>query len=328
MRKLFILIVVSLFSLQTFSQCSVGAIATNALCNGQCNGTAKVTSATGTAPFTYLWSPVGQTTDSIGGLCPGTYTVTMTDDNACTSTDVVTVLQPSPLTLFTAANPNTSCSVCNGQAFAIAGGGTPPYTYLWSNSMTGASISSLCAGTYRVTATDANGCMKTDSTDVLPPSPPTVSANDNPASCSSCPDGSSMATPVGGSGPYVYSWSDGQTTQTATGLLPATYTVCVTDANDCSACATVTVSFLTAIHSGVETSIHIIPNPAINFISITGNFGGKEIDYSILNMVGAVIKKGSINCNEKIIVSEFPQGIYFLKIQNSSGSFIKKFVKQ
>ncbi|HET6991368.1 MAG TPA: PKD domain-containing protein [Bacteroidia bacterium] len=72
----------------------------------------------------------------------------------------------------------------------------------------------------------------------------TVSANViSPASCSTCADGSAYGTMYGGTAPYTYSWSNGQTTQTATGLAPGSYTVCITDANGCSACNSVTVPY-------------------------------------------------------------------------------------
>ena len=206
-------------------------------CNGDCNGTAVVSVSGGSAPFTYLWStgPTA-TTASITGLCSGSYSVTVTDANGCTASASVLFLQPTPLTVVVSAS-NPSCNgASNGSLCAIAGGGTPGYTFLWQPvSQTTACITGLGAGTYTLTVTDSKGCIFT-SIDTLV-APLILNANAvvvNNVSCAGplC-DGSASSTPAGGTSPYTFLWSNGQTTSTATGLCAGSFTVTVTDANGC-----------------------------------------------------------------------------------------------
>ena len=134
----------------------------NVLCNGQCTGTAIVTSVTGTPPFSYNWSN-GQNTQSITGLCAGTYSVVINDSMNNAVTDTFTVFQPDPLSaLFSITEGAGSCSA---NAFVAASGGTPGYSYSWNTIpvQTTSSVAGLCAGIYTCTITDSNGCSKTDS---------------------------------------------------------------------------------------------------------------------------------------------------------------------
>ncbi|MFN4255730.1 MAG: reprolysin-like metallopeptidase, partial [Saprospiraceae bacterium] len=203
------------------------ATATNVPCFGGSTGTATSTASGGTAPYTRLWSN-GATTTTINNLTAGTYTVTVTDANGCTKTATATVSQPaSALSVaVTGVNPTSGS---NGSATAAASGGTAPYIYLWSNGGTGTTITGLAAGTYTVTATDANGCTATGSVTLTSPATLNVGVSGTNVSCFGGSDGTATATATGGSGSYTFAWSNGQTTQTATGLVAGTYTVTVSD---------------------------------------------------------------------------------------------------
>ncbi len=127
----------------------------NVLCNGNSTGSIDLTVSGGTSPYTYAWSN-SATTQDVSNLAAGTYTVTVTDANACTKTLSATITQPSALSL-----SKTQVDVlCNGNSTGsidlTVSGGTSPYTYAWSNSATTQDISGLVAGTYTVTVTDAN----------------------------------------------------------------------------------------------------------------------------------------------------------------------------
>jgi hypothetical protein len=130
-------------------------------------GTAEVYVITGTAPFTYLWSPGGQTTDSISGLSGGSYTVTVHDANGCsiTAVDSVPVIS-SVITGGAYASPYI-CPAVEGTAYANITNGNPPFTYLWTpGGQTTSGITGLTAGTYTVQVTDSTGCSQTFSTSV------------------------------------------------------------------------------------------------------------------------------------------------------------------
>lgn len=162
-----------------------------------------------------------------------TYTVTVTNAQNCTSTDNVVVTIPSPLSV--TITPTFISGTCQSTANAFAGGGTPNYTYLWSNTQTSSMATGLCANTdYYVTVTDANGCTAID----------TININ-NAISCSiittpsSCGDssGTASAVVVGGTFPYTYLWSNNETTIDIDSLTYGTYFLTVIDnINDTATC--------------------------------------------------------------------------------------------
>ncbi|MCB9185744.1 MAG: hypothetical protein H6601_03275 [Flavobacteriales bacterium] len=127
-------------------------------CNGASSGSVSVAVQGGTSPYTYLWSN-GATTSSVNGLAAGSYSVTVTDVNGCTKTCQTTVSQPNALSVDCSKVDGTCANNNQASVSVSASGGTAPYTYLWSNGATTASINGLAAGTYSVTVTDANGCI-------------------------------------------------------------------------------------------------------------------------------------------------------------------------
>jgi len=211
---------------------------TNVQCNGLCNGTASVTSTIGGhgIPYTYKWAPGGQTTTTITGLCPGTYTVTAKDDSNCTGTASVTITQPNPIVM----NPtqtNVSCfGACDGSATVNPTGGTPPYTYKWTpNVSTSNTASPLCAGNYKVVLTDAQGCKDSASFVITQPALLKANLTQTNVDCNGNCNGTAKVIPTGGTVPYTYLWSTGATTTNVSGLCasPPTYWVKVTDAHGC-----------------------------------------------------------------------------------------------
>jgi hypothetical protein len=220
---------------------------TNVSCNGGSNGSVTVTADGGTPEYTYSWNTnPAQTGATASGLAAGTYTVTVTDSNGCQSTSSVTITEPSALTSSISAQTNVSCNGgANGAATVTADGGTPGYTYSWSTSpaQTGTTASGLAAGSYTVTVTDSNGCQTTSSVTITEPLVLTssISAQTN-VSCNGGANGSATVTADGGTAPYEYTWSNGQMTQTATGLSAGSYTVTVTDNNGCHTTSTVIIT--------------------------------------------------------------------------------------
>ena len=134
----------------------------NVTCNGNSDGSATINATNGIVPINYLWSN-GTTGATINNLPSGTYTVTTTDAINSTGTFSISISQPSILQLNLTANNTSSAGASDGSANAQAGGGTPSYSYLWSNGATVSAINGLSEGSYQVTATDANGCTRTGS---------------------------------------------------------------------------------------------------------------------------------------------------------------------
>jgi hypothetical protein len=136
----------------------------NVTCNGLADGGLSANVSGGVGPYTYTWNNMDSTA-SIVGLSAGTYTLIITDANGCTASASETITEPAALVATAVVDSNTSCgNATDGGATAAAAGGTGPYTYMWNNSATTASITGVGAGKYWVTITDANGC--TDSASV------------------------------------------------------------------------------------------------------------------------------------------------------------------
>jgi hypothetical protein len=214
----------------------------NISCNGAADGGANASATGGTMPYTYAWSNAA-TTASITGVIAGTYTVTVTDQNGCTSSSSATVTEPAMFIAASAVDSNISCNgLSDGGATAAGTGGTMPYTYAWSNSATTASITGIIAGTYTVTITDANGCTSTSSSTVTEPIPlVATTVIDSTISCAGTATGGATTSATGGTMPYTYTWSNSATTASITGVVAGTYTTTVTDNNGCTQNTSITL---------------------------------------------------------------------------------------
>ncbi len=246
------------FSISSTPACTMTASIssqTDVACNGGATGSLTVTPLNGTAPYTYLWDDgSAQTTATATGLAAGTYEVTVTDANGCTATTSVEVTEPTTFVVSTIVTANVT--TCNGGATGTGSitlsGGTAPYTFTfgsttYSNIPDGTTIplGGLTAGTYNITATDANACTASSSMTITEPAALSANGVGTNESCTGN-DGSINLTVVGGNSPYTYVWSNAATTEDLTGLAPGTYDVTVTDAKGCTATESVTINAATA----------------------------------------------------------------------------------
>ncbi|MBN4061750.1 gliding motility-associated C-terminal domain-containing protein [Bacteroidales bacterium AH-315-I05] len=213
---------------------------TDVLCNGESTGIATVTPTGGTSPYTYSWSN-SQTDSTATGLAANTYSVTVTDAGSCTTDTTVTITEPSAIT-YTTDSIIAGCGTSTGTATITISGGTVPYNYSWENSQTDSSATGLAAGTYSVTVTDGNSCTVIDSVEITTSSPPTLSSSSDSVSCNGGSDGTAIVTPLGGTSPYTYLWSNSQSDSTATALGAGSYSVTVTDNVGCADSTNVTVN--------------------------------------------------------------------------------------
>jgi len=212
-------------------------------CNGNSTGSAQAQPTGGTPPYTYSWSN-GQTSQTATGLAAGPYTVTVTDANGCQAFESIEITEPDELIVSVTDQNDPSCFGNNdGNITVEAAGGTGDYNFNWDNAMSGAAITGLAAGTYEVTVSDENGCIAILSIELGEPDPLTVTFSSiEHVECFGDETGAATANPTGGTAPYSYLWSDGQTGQTASNLGAGNYTVTVTDANGCQAVNTVTIN--------------------------------------------------------------------------------------
>ena len=226
----------------------------NISCFGGNNGSIQLTVNAGTAPYTYNWNN-GATTQNLSNLTAGTYSVMVTDANGCTETQTVTLTQPQgALQISVASSQQVNCYNGNdGQITVNVIQGTPPYSYSWNNGATGSTITGLAAGTYTVTVTDANGCTETMSSTITQPQQALMmTGNTSSSNCLAGVGGSVSVSPVGGTAPYTYNWTNGANTQNLTNVPQGSYTVVITDANGCTAQSEFTVTDLSAFNAQAD----------------------------------------------------------------------------
>lgn len=203
-------------------------------CSGGNDGALYTKVSGGTSPYTYLWT-TGATTTYITGLTAGIYGVSVTDAKGCETTSKTQLTAPPAFS----ASLATSSTKCTGTDIDLTvTGGVAPYSFLWSNGATTEDLYGVGDGTYSVSIKDARGCVITQSITVT--SVPALQATIVPTY--DCAGGSADLTVTGGSIPYTYQWSNGETIEDITGLSAGTYFVTVTDKRKCSVTASVSLN--------------------------------------------------------------------------------------
>lgn len=253
---------------------TVTATTNSTTCSYNCNGSITTTVTGGNSPYSYNWS-TGATTNSITNLCPGTYTLTVTDAKNCTKVQTFTVIAPPAISITTNVQNVLCFGQCNGSATATATGGSPGYFYSWNTSpvTNNSVVTGVCPGNYVVTVTDSKGCTASQNISITQPSQLQANITGLQASCSSTCIGAATVTPTGGTPVYTYTWlPSGGSSSVASGLCIGNYTAVVTDNNGCTASATVNVPqaiFLTLTTSGNTLTCNGSCNGAAN-VNVSG----------------------------------------------------------
>jgi hypothetical protein len=204
---------------------------------------------------------------------------------------------------------------CNGEfegsASVVANSQGQGYSYFWSNGASEATATGLGAGSYVVIIANTNNCTVSLSgtlgePDVLSAG---ITTNQNTAA----------ANPIGGTAPYTYQWSNGQTSQTATGLSTGTYQLTVTDANGCSFEGSIDFVSTAGIDSpNFDVEISISPNPASDWINVSADVSFNSVSYQILDITGRVVASNKLQSKSNLIdISKFSEGTYIIRIGNA-----------
>jgi uncharacterized delta-60 repeat protein len=288
----------------------------------------------------------------------GTYTQTLTNALGCDSiiTLNLTLNQSSSVLTQTSCNSYT----LNGQTYTASGS----YTQVRTNvagcdstitlnltisqpssstlTQTGCSSYTLngqtynASGSYTQVRTNVAGCDSTITLNLIINQNPTASATSTPVSVIGATDGSINLSVSGGSAPYAYSWSNGSSNEDLNGLLAGTYTVTITDANNCSFVLSETVSNppLSINMEGNSITADLFPNPADTKVSLYVNLNAvsNEVILNIYNPLGIKIAsksyQNSKEISDEIDIAEFPVGMYIFEINTSGQKIIKKLVKK
>jgi gliding motility-associated-like protein len=263
------------------------------------NGSATVNAIGGLPPYNYLWSS-GDNTATAMNLHAGTYTCTVTDANNCTAVNTAPVTDTPGPTPTLAGITDASCGVSDGSAMLNVSSGLPPYTFIWNSNpqQFGQNIVNVPTGNYCVTVTDANSCTATTCITIGEKNGPSATITSNNEICDMA-NGTATVNPTGGLGNYTYLWSDGQTTQTATGLVEGSYSVTVSDLG-CSTSVSVNVLETPGPDAGfsahpkiltiMDGTVSFLDNSSGNVVNWNWTYGdgsngsGAETDHPYLNI--------------------------------------------
>lgn len=275
-------------------------------CNGDCNGqlTANVTG--GTLPYVYAWvdgtsSPIGGNSSTINGLCAGSYTLTVTDNNGAGCPVVLSYNLTQPTTVaYSTSTIGENCGLANGQITisSASGGNGGPYQYSINNgvSFQGSGLfTGLAANTYSVVVQDFNGCQSSSSVTVNSIAGPTITSVSPTDPLCGAGNGIITISASGGTGTLQYSINNGSTFQTGnnfTGLGPNTYSIVVQDASGCQTTSSVTLTDPGAPVITAVTETDPTCGALNGQLAITASGGSGTLNYSVDN--GATFQSASV----------------------------------
>ena len=227
----------------------------------QDNGEISVVAAGGVAPYTYAWMPNVSTSASASNLAGGDYSIVVTDDNGCTSTVNVSLIDETPITIDLRATPISCFGTDDAEITATVRGGVSPYLYRWTapngSTLISESISNAGPGVWELEIEDANGCLESAQITIVEPVELEVLLDVTQPLCFE--DGGTIVIDInGGAGTYTWDWNGAapDNSTVLTGLAAGDYQVDVTDADGCTATATAT------IETTVLMELSVSSNPA------------------------------------------------------------------
>ena len=308
----------------------------NVSCFGETDGSASLLGFGGTQPYTYQW-PNGE---NGANLAAGNYEVTATDANGCTTTLNIPIEEPEELLVASITAQDISCFEQNdGVATVLVNGGTPGYSYLWSDQLnqTTAQATGLATGSYLVTITDINGCNTVGEVFVDQPDPLDLVIDFVNDEMSGDGSGAISVTITGGTAPYNYSWlSDGveiSTMEDLEGLSAGEYTLNISDQNGCLLSSeTIIVDNVVAI-ADVEEQIklELLPNPTSGAFLLQMQLSEVlPVRIVIHDISGRQIQETP---TEQVLektfafdLSEYPAGVYPVKVYAGERSVVLRVV--
>ena len=309
---------------------------TSIACAGAQTANLVVTPSGGAAPYSFsINNGAYQASNTFNNLGAGTYTIGVIDANGCSTSILYTVTEPAPLNV-NMIPTMISCNGANdGVLTAQVSGGTSPYTYAINGGTAVGNpvFNNLTAGTYMLTATDANGCQQAFTSSITEPSALTLVAS---TTVSNGNDGTIALSGAGGNSPYTYSM-DGQTYYSGSffsNLAIGTYTCYVKDNNGCITTIEVTVNSSSLSELTFDLmSLYPNPNNGVFELEIEG-INGASLDAKLFNAQGQqvasfVLKSNNGKVKQTVELSpKIAAGTYYLGIYDQSKGAVMQFVKQ
>ena len=262
----------------------------NVTCNGYADASINATAIGGQGSINYTLQPgnIQNSTGIYNGLNAGIYTVTATDQNACSISTVTTLTEPNALNFTVVQNTIPSCVPGNDASINVSvSGGTPNYTYtIGSGNQGNGNFLNLGAGNYIVVASDNNACSISTSVNIA--SPPNVSWSNvtvTNANCFGVADGQISALATTANPVLNYTLNPGNLSGSGnfTSLAANTYTLTATDAIGCSAISLVQINQPTQIlFNGVVSNPALCQGSNTGSISLSANGGSGALSYTLL----------------------------------------------
>ena len=232
-------------------------------CFNACNGSLTTTTNGGAGGYQFVWNnpAVPPGTNSTTSLCPGNYSITVSDMNGCSEVLQATIQAALQINLTLTPTEPTCAGISNGSIQSAIAGGAPPFQFVWSDGTTQPSANNLdCGIAYNLTVTDNNNCTQVSG--ILLDCPAVLQVDNISATDALCfgqNSGTATVSVSGGTPPYGYLWNDAntQTGSTATALISGSYSVTITDQNGCTNDAQTTVgqpTVLTVTFTAVDAT--------------------------------------------------------------------------
>ncbi len=312
-------------------------------CSGQIDGNASLSPVGGVSPYTITWS-TGASGLEINNLSAGTYSVSIADATGCGTGLEFTIEEPQEMVTQIVGIDETSVGAGDGAADLTVSGGSPPYSYLWSNGETTEDISNLTSGIYSVTVTDFNNCVSSGEVTILIACPPagtpcddndpntqndvedgnchcqgitcgdlSLSATTKNVSCYQGFDGEIILNAFGGEGPYNYEWSNRFTGSVLAELSAGSYGVTVTDALGCVETKSFSIDEPNALASIITTSEESEPELGDGSLSLSVSGGTSPYDFlwssgattqNLSGLVGGLYRVTITDINQCRLVEE------------------------
>lgn len=232
------------------AQLSATISSTDVICFGESNGSIQASLSGGTLPYAYAWqnstTVFSANSPILNDVPADNYQVTITDKNGCSIVETGSVIEPSEMVLTHTFNDISCYGGSDGNIEVNIFGGTVPYTYSWSDGVSTIAntqdLNNIVAGTYTLVAKDQNLCSKTFTQKLKQPlSPISVVETVTNVKCYGNNTGKIDLAVSGGTSPYSYSWTTGQTSNTISNLVAQTYNYVVVDSKNCTYTDTVLV---------------------------------------------------------------------------------------
>ena len=286
---------------------------------------------------TYLWDFGDGNTSSEEDVIhlydtAGEYEVCLTTTNECGGTTVCQTIMAIAALNYSTEVQDISCpNGTDGRIIITMTGGTPMYTYNWSDtSISGMGSAGLSAGDYQVTVTDESGQTITINVTLEEPTPIVSEATILPTSMAEA-NGQISLEITGGTPPYEVIWDDGSEGLERAGLEQGNYMAVITDDNGCQIVSTFTVAGSTAITEIFSlTKFTLSPNPATNAVQVDATFSEKlSLDISLINARGEKLFKNKIETetlSRQIDLTDYPSGIYLIELRSGQQVSYKKLV--